>query len=233
MRVTGQHRWIGLLGWIADRPRGSAIVAVGMIALLATLIRAPVIEGSMVDQLSGSNARLEIERRISAAEGGETTIAIIFTPRRVSIGLIVDDLARLQETLSAVSSRIIVRSVDAARDRLFVYDLDEADPIASLLGVLRENPESATSINQSATRFLAVISLPEALDRVVLDLVDRHAFGRPAQRPSSADTGYRRRHATRAFSGIRRLACAAASFVRECCVDGCDICAVFVDGGHY
>lgn len=161
-----------MLGWVADRPRGSAIVAVGMIAVLAAFIRPPVIEGSMVDQLSGSNARLEIERRISAAEGGETTIAIIFTPRRVSIGLIFDDLARLRDALSAVSSRVIVRSVDAARDRLFVYDLDEADPIASLLGVLRENPEAATSINQSATRFLAVISLPEPLDRVVLELVN-------------------------------------------------------------
>ena len=69
----------------------------------------------MVDQLSGSNARLEIARRITAAAGGDTTIAIIFTPRDVSIGLIVDDLARLQGALSAVSERIVVRSVDAAR----------------------------------------------------------------------------------------------------------------------
>jgi len=130
----------------------------------------------MVDQLSGSNERLEIARRISAAGGGETTIAIIFTPRDISIGLVVDDLAGLQGELSVVSERIVLRSVDAARDRLFAYDLDEADPIASLLGVLRENPESATIINRSATRFLAVISLPEEFDRAVLETIDRRSF---------------------------------------------------------
>ena len=175
MRGTRQHRWIGLLGWIADRPRGAAIVAVVLLAVLATFIRAPVIEGSMVDQLSGSNERLEIARRITAAAGGETTIAIIFTPRDVSIGSVVDDLARLQGALSAASERIVVRSVDAARDRLFAYNLNEADPIASLLSVLRENPESGTIISQSAARFLAVISLPEELDRVALEIIDRHS----------------------------------------------------------
>ena len=173
MRATRQHRWIDLLGWIADRPRGAAIVAVVLLAALATFIRMPVIDGSMVDHLSGSNERLEIARRIAVAGGSETTIAIVFTPRAVSIGLIVDDLAGLQGALSAASERIVLRSVGAARDRLFAYDLEETDPIASLLGVLRENPESATIINQSAARFLAVISLPEELDRAVLDIVDR------------------------------------------------------------
>jgi len=175
MRATKQHRWIGLLGWIADRPKGAAVVAVVLLAVLATLIRAPVIEGSMLDQLSGSNQRLEIARRITAAAGGEITIAIIFTPREVSIGSIVDDLARLQGALSAVGERIVVRSVDAAGDRLFAYDLKEAAPIASLLSVLRENPESATIINQTATRFVAVISLPEELDRVALEVIDSHS----------------------------------------------------------
>ena len=174
MRATRQHRWIDLLGWIADRPRGAAIVAVVLLAALATFIRMPVIDGSIVDHLSSSNERLEIARRIAVAGGSETTIAIVFTPRAVSIGLIVDDLAGLQGALSAVSERIVLRSVGAARDRLFAYDLEETDPIASLLGVLRENPESATIINQSAARFLAVISLPEELDRAVLDIVDRH-----------------------------------------------------------
>ena len=175
MRATKQHRWIGLLGWIADRPKGAAVVAVVLLAVLATLIRAPVIEGSMLDQLSGSNQRLEIAHRITAAAGGEITIAIIFTPREVSIGSIVDDLARLQGALSAVGERIVVRSVDAAGDRLFAYDLKEAAPIASLLSVLRENPESATIINQTATRFVAVISLPEELDRVALEVIDSHS----------------------------------------------------------
>jgi hypothetical protein len=174
MRATRQHRWISLLGWIADRPRGAAIVAVVLLTALATFIRMPVIDGSMVDHLSGSNDRLEIARRIAVASGGETTVAIVFTPRDVSIGLIFDDLAGLQGALSAVSERIVLRSVNAARGRLFAYDLEETDPIASLLGVLRENPESATIINQSAARFLAVISLPEELDRAVLKIVAGH-----------------------------------------------------------
>lgn len=163
-----------MLGRIADRPRGSAIVAVVLLAMIAAFIRPPVIQGSMVDQLSGSNERLAIARRITAAMGGETTIAIIFTPRAVSIGAVFDDLAGLQDALSTLSERIVIRSVDAARDRLFAYDLEARDSIVSLLNVLRVNPESAMIINQSATRFLAVISLPEALERSALDIVDQH-----------------------------------------------------------
>jgi len=175
MRATRRYRWIDLLGWIADRPRGAAIVAVVLLAMIAALIRPPVIQGSMVDQLSGSNERLEIARRITAAARGETSIAIIFTPRVVSIAAVFDDLADLQVALSALSERIVIRSVGAARDRLFAYDLEEADGIASLLNVLRVNPESATIINHSATRFLAVVLLPEALERGALDIVDRHS----------------------------------------------------------
>lgn len=175
MRATRQHRWIGLLGWIAGRPGVAAMLAVVLLAVLAAFIRTPVIEGSMVDQLSGSIERLEIARRITAAAGGETTVAIIFTPRSVSIGQVFDDLARLRGALAAVSERLVVHSVDTARDQLFVYDLKEADPIASLLSVLRENPEATTIISQSGARFLAVISVPEELERVALEVIDRHS----------------------------------------------------------
>ena len=175
MRAMRRHHWIDLLGWLADRPRGAAVVAVVLLGVLAAFIRPPVIQGSMVDELSGSNERLEIARRITTAAGDETTIAIIFTPRVVSIAAIFDDLADLQGTLSGLSERIVIRSVDAARDRLFAYDLEESDGIASLLNVLRVNPESETIINQSAGRFLAVISLPEELDRAALEIIDRHS----------------------------------------------------------
>jgi predicted RND superfamily exporter protein len=175
MRATNRHHWIGLLGWIADRPRGSAIAAIILLAVVGAFIRPPVIQGSMVDQLSGSNERLEIARRITAATGGETTIAIIFTPRAVSIAAVFEDLAILQGALSGVGERIVVRSVDAAADRLFAYDLERTDAIASLLHVMRLNPESTTIINQSAERFLAVISLPEELERAALEVVGRHA----------------------------------------------------------
>lgn len=175
MRATRQHRWIDLLGWVADRPGASAVFAFVLLVGLAAFIRPPVIQGSMVDQLSGSNERLEIARRITAASGGDTTIAIMFTPRDVSIAAIFDDLAELRGALSSLSERVVVRSVDAAGDRLFAYDLKESDGIASLLSVLRVNPESETIISRSAGRFLAVISLPEELDRAALELIDQRS----------------------------------------------------------
>jgi predicted RND superfamily exporter protein len=41
--------------------------------------------------------------------------------------------------------------------------------------VLRENPESETIINHTAARFLAVVSLPEELARVALEIIARHS----------------------------------------------------------
>jgi len=176
MRLTVRQRWGELLGWIADRPRGSAIAATILLALIAGLIRPPVIEGSMVDQLSGSNARLEIARRINAATGGESTTAIIVSPANTSIGAVFADLETLRAEFAAQDGRIAMRSIDAAREQLFVYELSLDSPVAELLRALRDNPQATTIINNDATRFLIAIASPESLELDVLRIVERHTW---------------------------------------------------------
>lgn len=171
--LTGQ-RWIWLLGWIADRPRGSAVAAILLLAFCASLIRAPGIDGSMLDQMSGTNARFEIARRISAASGDESTAAVIVAPGDVSIGDVFAELAKLQAAFAARDDRISLRSVDSARAQLFVYGLNLQSPAYALLGVLRDNPQSATIINADSTKFLIVITSPESLQLEVLAVLASH-----------------------------------------------------------
>ena len=177
MPLTIRQRWINLLGWIADRPRAALTVSLLLLVAIAGTIRAPVIEGSMLDQLSASNERLEMARRIIAATGEQTTIAVILSPRDVSIGTVFGELAALRTDLVALDEQIEMRSIDAAADRLFAYDLDTADRLGVLLAVLRDNPESATIINESASRFLVAITLPESLELDVLRIVDARDAG--------------------------------------------------------
>jgi predicted RND superfamily exporter protein len=84
------------------------------------------------------------------------------------------DLAALHRQFAALDTRVSVRSIDAAREQLFVYDLEPGDAVSELLGVLRDNPASATIIDSAASRFLIVISSPEALELEVLEVLDDH-----------------------------------------------------------
>lgn len=179
MRLTIRQRWIDVLGWVADRPRGSAITATLLLALLASLIRAPAIDGSLVDQMAGANPQLKIAERIAFAAGDMATAAIILTPDAVSIGDVFEDLDALRSALAALDPRIELRSVDEAAPQLFAYELTTDDPIRGLLVVLRDNPQAETIINSDASRFLAIISLPEDREPEVLEIVD--AFSWPSQ----------------------------------------------------
>jgi len=178
MQVTIRQHWIGLLGWIADRPRGSAVAATLLLALLAGLLRPPVIDGSMVDQLSGSNERLDIADRITAASGDQSRTAIIASPASVSIGEIFAQLNNLRAELLSLDDRITLRSIDEASEQLFVYDLSRDDSIIDLLRVLRDDEQARTIINRDATRFLIVVTSPESLAFDVLHVLDDHAWGR-------------------------------------------------------
>ncbi len=126
----------------------------------------------MVDQLSGSNERLEIARRISAATGDESTVALIKTPGDVAIAEVFANLAVLRERMDALDGRITVRSIDDAREQLFVFDLNTGSAIADLLSALRDTPQASTIINRTANKFLVVISLPESLEDGVLEIVN-------------------------------------------------------------
>jgi uncharacterized protein len=176
MAHSTRQRWINLLGWIANRPRRSALAATILLALVAALIRPPVIDGSMVDQLSGTNERLEIARRISTAAGDASTIAVIVSPADVTIAETFADLASLRRRLIDLDNGITIRSIDAASDQLFLYRLAGADPVAELLVSLRDNRQSATIINANATSFLIVITSPGSFDLGVLDILDSHAW---------------------------------------------------------
>ena len=128
----------------------------------------------MVDQLAGSNAQLEIARQISAASGAASTAAVIVSPADVSISAVFANLEQLERRFAELDSRISMRSINAARDQLFVYGLTPADRVADLLAVLRDNPAASTIINKRATRFLIVVRSPEALQLQALDILESH-----------------------------------------------------------
>jgi predicted RND superfamily exporter protein len=174
MQLSIRHRWIKLLGWVADRPRGSAVTATVLLALVAGLIRPPVIEGSMVDQLAGSNVQLEVARQISAASGAQSVAAVIVSPADVNISVVFADLAKLRQRFAALDAGVSMRSIDASREQLFVYDLTPNDRVIDLLAVLRDNPAASIIINKSATRFLIVVRSPEIFELDVIDILEGH-----------------------------------------------------------
>lgn len=128
----------------------------------------------MLDQTSGTNERLEVARRITAASGDEPAAAVIVTPGDVSIGSVFAELAALRGAFTALDRRISLRSVDSARSQLFVYGLNLDSPVDTLLGVLRDSPQSATIINADSTKFLIVITSPESLQLEVLAVLASH-----------------------------------------------------------
>lgn len=177
MRLEIRKRWIELLGWIADRHRGSALAALLLLGVLAAMIRAPMIDGALVDRLGGANEQLEAARHIEAALGGRSAAAVILEARDTAIGAAFADLAGLRSTLEAIDDAIELRSIDEAEPQLFAYDLTATDPLGKLLGVLAENPQSATIIGRDARQFLVVISLPRALEDAVLAALAEHDWG--------------------------------------------------------
>jgi hypothetical protein len=106
MQTTRQKRWERALAGLARHPRRAALAATVLLVVFAALIRAPVIEGSMVDRIAGGNAQLDVARRISAAGGGLSRVAVIATPRAVPIDAVMADVARLRSDLGAVDPRI-------------------------------------------------------------------------------------------------------------------------------
>lgn len=131
----------------------------------------------MVDQMSGTNEQLEISRRISAATGNTTTVAVIVTPAEHSVDEVFSSLAALRSKLGSLRDDVPVLSIDASRDQLFLFGLTEADPVQTLLSVLRDTPQSATIINDKATRFLVVVTAPETIELEVLDVLKAHPWG--------------------------------------------------------
>lgn len=130
----------------------------------------------MVDQLSGSNEQLEIAQRIAVATGNTTTIAVIITPGEPSIGEAFVGLEGLRTKLNSLGGGVSVRSIDTARDQLFLYGLSLDDPLQALLSALAETPQSAMIISRDSVRFVAEISAPEALARDALQFIEAYPW---------------------------------------------------------
>ena len=170
------HRWTGLLGWLADRPVPAAIAATALLAVVAALIRPPTIEGSMVDQLSGATEGLAVVRQIAAATGDPAVAAVIVTPGNTSIASLFADLDHLRAGLGELGNDVTLRSVDAAREQLFVYGLAPADPVSALLQALHGTPDAGAIISNDAERFLLLVRSPRELQEAVLDMLDQHVW---------------------------------------------------------
>jgi predicted RND superfamily exporter protein len=176
MRLLTNHPWLAGLDWIAARPRAAAITATAGIVLVATLIRSPVIEGTMVDQMSDVAGQLQVSRQIQAASGGLTTAAVITLPGEHSISSVFADLALLRASLSALGDRIDVRAIDSAREQLFVYDFSGDEPVQRLLEVLRDNAETTIIVSADAASSLVVLSFPERQEQAVLSVLTAHPW---------------------------------------------------------
>jgi len=163
MPNRSDRNWADGLAWLALRPRGSALFATGVLALIALMIRPPVIEGSA--------------RQIARATGDASTVAVIVRPKPdITIGAVFADLALLRQDLAAVGKNVSVRSVDSARDQLFLYDLTPTDLLHRLSIALRENPQARSIISADASSFLVVISSPGSDEERLLDVLGGHRW---------------------------------------------------------
>ena len=131
----------------------------------------------MLDQISGSDEGLGVALQIERASGDATTVAIIVRPKAgVDIAAVFDDLAVLRRTLASVSDSASVRSIDSARDQLFLYDLDPGDSVHTLTNALRENPLAQTIISADALSFLVVVSSPGGDEKQLLRVLGEHRW---------------------------------------------------------
>jgi len=174
MQLRKNKRWTNLLGWIADHPRASALAATLLLGVIASVIRAPVIEGSFVEHMSDGNKQLEIARQISAAAGNASAAVVILTPSDVPVETIFADLDGLAAELSALDPRVELRSINSARAQLFAFDLSLSSPIGDLLLALRGTPEGSALINAGGASFLVAISSPDELKFDVLEVLAAH-----------------------------------------------------------
>jgi predicted RND superfamily exporter protein len=161
---------------LAGSPRLSAAVAVALVLIFSAMIRPPMIDGSMVDQMSGGGEQLAAARRIEAAMGNVASAGVVLEPRDISISLAFERIGTLRSALAALGDDVRVDSVDAARDQLPYYDLDESADLGELLGLLADTREAAPLISADGERFLVAISFPARLDQAVLDVLSRFSW---------------------------------------------------------
>jgi predicted RND superfamily exporter protein len=176
MRQAKQQWHRTSLDRIASRPQLSAGVAVALVLIFSAMIRPPTIDGSMVDQMSGGGEQLAVARRIEAAMGNVASAGVVLEPRDISISEAFDRIGALRSALAGLGDDVRVNSVDAARDQLPYYDLDESAGLGELLRLLADTREAAPLISADGERFLVAVSFPADLDQPVLDVLSRFSW---------------------------------------------------------
>ncbi len=130
----------------------------------------------MVDQLSGTTEGLAVVQQIAAATGDSAVTAVMVLPGAASIATVLADIDGLREALAALDDEVTLRSIDAARPQLFLYDLGPTDAAAELLEALRGTPDGGAIISNDRSRFLVLLQSPRALQEAVLDVLARHGW---------------------------------------------------------
>ena len=181
MKIVPNQRWSRKLSWLAAHPRRAAILATLLLSSLAALVRAPAIEGSMIDRISGAGESLQTAREIQAATGNLTMAAVIVTPADISIEEGFASLAALRARLGRVNSRTEVESIDSVSEQLFLYGLSSDDRLESLLHKLAGSPGASVLIGRDLSRFLVAITFPEDAGDEVIGAVMAHPWADVAE----------------------------------------------------
>jgi predicted RND superfamily exporter protein len=176
MQNVSGHAHRSALDRIAGRPRLAAALAAALVVGFAAIVRPPPIDGSMVDQMSGAGEQLAAERRIVAATGGTASAGIVLRPRDTSIVAMFERIDALRGALDGLVDGVVVDSIDAARDRLPYYGLDEADDLRALLSVLADSREAAPLISVDGARFLVALTFPARFDQAVLEVLSEFSW---------------------------------------------------------
>ena len=164
---------------LAKYPRAFALLAVFVVALLAGQIRTPMLDGTMIDRLSGASPAHVAERRIAAASGDVSSVAIIVAPREASIGIVFAALDALHHELTVLHPAIRLDSITSVREQLFLYGLTLEHPVTDLLDALHGSEQAAAFVDDDGGRFLIIVTAPVALEHEVLDLVTAYEWRGP------------------------------------------------------
>lgn len=138
------------------------LISLGLVVLFALQIRPPEYAGSISEQVSSRPPALVAAEDIAAARGDQQTILVIADATDESIGATFERLASIKPSLADAGITAEVRSLHALRDQLFVFGLDENDPLSDLLRALRDASKELSLVSRDANSFSVAVSVPDA-----------------------------------------------------------------------
>jgi predicted RND superfamily exporter protein len=158
-------------GWSGRGAAASAIIGGAILAALASQIRAPEVDGTLIDQVSAATSADDSVQRVGAARGNIEDTILIVEPESITIREAFDRLSRFSTELESVNRSIVMRSPLSAADQTFIFDLSDDDPFSDLLSALHGLPEGGGIVGASETSFAVVVAAPAESSSAVIDLV--------------------------------------------------------------